>query len=107
MSDHQKDKAGNKVKFIRKNGRVIPIKAKGSSPDNKSKRKSSPKKSKDSAARVSFDQASRIIKGGNKKSFVIGKTSTSSAKILKVKKFNKLGFAAGIGIIGASLFTGN
>lgn len=58
-------------------------------------------------SKISFDQASRIIKGGNKKSFVIGKTSTSSARILKVKKFNKLGLAAGIGLIGASLFTGN
>lgn len=89
----QKDSKGNKIKFIRKNGRVIPIKAKGSSPDSKSSKRKAPKKSKDSAARVSFDQgrAERLISKGR------GKKTKTFAK--------KFGVVASTSLVG-SLFGG-
>ena len=39
MAQQATDKKGNKVKFIRKNGKVIPIKSKGKSGDNRTKKK--------------------------------------------------------------------
>lgn len=53
---------------------------------------------------ISFKQAERIIRGGNKKSFVIATSKIGKVPKLQFKSSSKLIFASGLALLGHGIF---